>query len=311
MTAQFASKFNPASPLLTPEPHYIPGYGGFCPQYKYHLGRSYGKLTSKLLSDPKIPHSQQLVLQSLRYPVTEEEKKAEPPGALLKDQRHHWREELFAGSMIPGYTGFIPRTQHHFAKTYAQVSQDALNDFMNQQHKVTSREEELAFLRTLQAGTTEQSKEEEKKLPNAKYRIQLPPVTKEVASPNAFYEDISPYSMEDNNPHKYFMPGFTGYIPRARFLFGAGYSVTTNRALVEFGQKIWKRNKASGRAQETGKGDHSLPDVCRIYPNDLGLLPQYTGYVPGYKFQYGKTYGQLTRNVLGLNAAQKEVAASM
>nr|XP_033785134.1 protein FAM166B [Geotrypetes seraphini] len=310
MPVQGGSKFTPTSPLLTPEPHYIPGYGGFCPQLKYHMGKSYGKLTSKLLTNPDIPHSPQLVLQNIHNPVPEEET-AEPLTEMSKGWRRQWREELFTGSRIPGYTGFIPRSQHHFAKTYAQITQDALNDFLNQQNNLGYQAEELARLRSLQAANAQDDIENERKLLTAKYRTQLPPLVQGPPSYSAFRDDDSPYSMEDNNPHKYFMSGFTGYIPRARFLIGTGYPVTTNRALVEFGQKLQKKNKDSSMAYEAGKQHQSLPDIFSIYHSKLGLLPKYTGYIPGYKFKYGKTYGNLTRNVLGLSKAQKEVAASM
>uniref|UniRef100_A0A8C4WPP0 Ciliary microtubule inner protein 2B n=1 Tax=Gopherus evgoodei TaxID=1825980 RepID=A0A8C4WPP0_9SAUR len=119
-------------------------------------------------------------------------------------------------------------------------------------------------------------------------------------SPFAFQPQGSPYSMEDNNPHKCFISGFTGFVPRARFLIGAGYPLTTHRALVEFGQ-------ARGRRPEGGKGSPVLPPL-KSYPTDMGLLPHYAGYVPGYKFQFGHTYGQLTHNALGLSTLEKQLA---
>ncbi|XP_077201733.1 ciliary microtubule inner protein 2B-like [Paroedura picta] len=36
----------------------------------------------------------------------------------------------------------------------------------------------------------------------------------------------------------------------------------------------------------------------RIYRPGYGLLPNYTGYVPGHKFSFGKTWGASTRNSL-------------
>lgn len=68
--------------------------------------------------------------------------------------------------------------------------------------------------------------------------------------------------------------GFTGFVPRARFLIGAGYPLTTHRALVEFGQN-------RGSRPEAGKGSTVLPPLLKSYPTDMGLLPHYAGYVPG------------------------------
>lgn len=68
-------------------------------------------------------------------------------------------------------------------------------------------------------------------------------------------------------------PGFTGYVPRARFLFGSSFPVLTNQALQEFGQKCSK-----GRVQKDPKRLSPLP---RPNLQNLGLLPHYGGYVPG------------------------------
>ncbi|KAF6124214.1 family with sequence similarity 166 member B [Phyllostomus discolor] len=73
------------------------------------------------------------------------------------------------------------------------------------------------------------------------------------------------------------------------------------QALQEFGQ-IYSRGKPQ-------MGLKHLPPLSRTYPPNLGLLPNYGGYVPGYKFQFGRTYGHLTHNALGLSTLQKQVMA--
>lgn len=70
-------------------------------------------------------------------------------------------------------------------------------------------------------------------------------------------------------------PGFTGYVPRARFLFGSSFPVLTNQALQEFGQTC-----SRGRVQKDPKPLSPLP---RPNFQNLGLLPHYGGYVPGEK----------------------------
>lgn len=61
-------------------------------------------------------------------------------------------------------------------------------------------------------------------------------------------------------------PGFTGYVPRARFLFGSSFPVLSNQALQEFGEM-----KSPGRSQKDPK---HLPALSRTYPQHLGLLPK-------------------------------------
>lgn len=37
-------------------------YTGFCPQYKYRIGDTYGTTTHKVLLDPAVHHAEKLVL---------------------------------------------------------------------------------------------------------------------------------------------------------------------------------------------------------------------------------------------------------
>ncbi|XP_069482890.1 ciliary microtubule inner protein 2B [Ambystoma mexicanum] len=307
MATEFAPKISSA--LMTPDPHYIPGYGGFCPQYKYHLGKTYGKLTSQLLTSPDIKHSNHLVLQST-FPPPGKGDGARSFNHLPRSRRQRLGDKKVSFSIIPGYTGFIPRSQNFFAKTYMETSKDALTDFELDQLRMASEAQEMALTNALQSGQRQPHTEKEKQLLTAKYRTPLPAVAKDAepfSSPNAFQSEGSPYYMDDENPHKYFISGFTGYVPRARFLIGSGYPTITNRAMVEFGHMAESKHVSEGRLGETRLHSKSLPELSKIYPSNLGLLPRYTGYVPGYKYQYGKTYGHLTQNALGLSTLEKQV----
>lgn len=42
---------------------------------------------------------------------------------------------------------------------------------------------------------------------------------------------MSPYNMPDDHPHKYYMSGYTGFVPKARKYLGQGYPVITRSAL--------------------------------------------------------------------------------
>ncbi|XP_014376047.2 protein FAM166A isoform X2 [Alligator sinensis] len=86
--------------LFNPEPHYIPGYGGFYPQFRYQIGETYGKTTSHLLTDPSIQKSLCSVLAPLVKPKFLKD---------FSDIKHPLNQMLDRDkSYIPGYTGFIP-----------------------------------------------------------------------------------------------------------------------------------------------------------------------------------------------------------
>ncbi|XP_040276099.1 protein FAM166B [Bufo bufo] len=303
MAASYPPKISPM--LMTPDPHFIPGYGGFCPQYKYNMGKTYGKLTGQLLTSPDVHHSGQLVLQSCPFPPPRYDTNlgmSNRRKPRLGDHKLYW-------SMIPGYTGFIPRSQKFFAKTYAETTRDALTDFHKDQDQQQSHLKEQLLVSKLQSGQQPPRTEHEKQLITAKYRTPLPALSKEPApyvSPNAFQIQISPYYMEEEDPQKYFISGYTGYVPRSRFLIGTGYPITTNRAITEFSEMTLKKGSKIG-VQEAREGSRHQSDQSHIYLEQLGLLPRYTGYVPGYKFQYGHTYGNLTENALGQSTLQKQM----
>ncbi|XP_006626744.2 ciliary microtubule inner protein 2B [Lepisosteus oculatus] len=285
--------------LMTPDPHYIPGYAGYCPQLKYNVGNTYGKLTARLLTSPDVPRSQRLVLHSGRFPSTETD-----TGPRDEIWRSRQGDQRPLERMIPGYTGFVPKSQNYFSRTYAETCREALSEF--------DREQRLRFEKAAAPDFTPKhsSSLPERKLP--RYNTALAPISKEASpylSPEAWHPHGSPYFMDNENPHKYFISGFTGYVPKARFLMGTGYPITTNKALIQFNQEINKSDPGTFPLPGEPRVGYSLPPISTIYPSNLGLLPSYTGHVPGYRFQYGHTFGHLTHNSLGLSTVQKQMAA--
>ncbi|XP_070599783.1 ciliary microtubule inner protein 2B [Erythrolamprus reginae] len=262
----FAPKLSPV--LMTPEPHFLPGYGGYCPRYKFALGQTYGRLTSQLLAAPS--RSGRLLLQpncALRAP-----KERPGPGRRARGK---------GSSGVPGYTGFIPRAQHHFAKTYGEICREAWLEFAPEQ----------------EPGPRGGQAREGTGAPQLRSPLPALPTTRTpAAAPQAFSPPGTDLAVE-----RAFVPGFTGFVPRLQFLIGASYPVLAHRAMVEFEEMMQKTGPDS--SQRGGP----LPPLAKTYPTDRGLLPHYKGYVPGYKFQFGHTYGHLTRNALGLSTLEKQV----
>ncbi|XP_075415079.1 ciliary microtubule inner protein 2B [Tenrec ecaudatus] len=267
--------------LDSPQRHYIPGYTGHCPLLRFSMGQTYGQVTGQLLQGPPglaWPPVRRTLLPPIRPPRSPEV----PSGG--RPPRHG--HERLSSSMIPGYTGFVPQAQFIFAKNCSQVWSEALNEFAQWQQ---SRELPMEA-----KGAKEPEKDQE---PKAELELEA----RRQPVPELTAAQASPYSMDDRDPQKFFMSGFTGYVPRARFLFGSSFPVLTNQALQEFGQK-----QSGGGGQKVPK---HLPPLPRTYPQNVCLLPHYGGYVPGYKFQFGHTYGHLTHDALGLSTLQKQLLA--
>ncbi|KAF6327274.1 family with sequence similarity 166 member B [Rhinolophus ferrumequinum] len=275
-----ASTFAPG--LNAQNPHYIPGYTGHCPLLRFSMGQTYGQVTGQLLRGaPGLawPPARRILLPPIRPP-----RSPEVPRGSLSVRRGH---ERLSSSMIPGYTGFVPQAQFIFAKNCSQVWAEALNDFARWHGKQGSQELPEEVKR-------EDVEKDQEPKPEPELDVEEPERGQEVGH-------VSPYSMDERDPRKFFMSGFTGYVPRARFLFGSSFPVLTNQALQEFGQMY-----SQGRSR---KGLKHLPPLSGTYSQNLGLLPNYGGYVPGYKFQFGRTYGHLTHDALGLSNLQKQLVA--
>ncbi|XP_067888252.1 ciliary microtubule inner protein 2B [Heterodontus francisci] len=299
------------SPLLmTREPHYIPGYAGYCPQYKYNVGQCYGKLTSKLLTDPGIARSEQLLLQPSQYEEPINNMGTEQHRNLLQSHKVSRKGQKLTDFMVSGYTGFVPRKKIYFSKTYRETCADAVADFEREQLKIASQKQEMELINALQTGKIRAQTEQEKKLLTVNYRTPLKAIT---TNPVPYYLShsykvlTSPYFMENEDPDKHFISGYKGHVPRARFLLGTGYLTLTNCALIEFNQMLNKSKSASIPTRNSLKEGETLPRIRHIYPSELGMLPQYTGHIPGYKYQFGHTFGHLTQDALGMSTIQKQV----
>ncbi|XP_057354802.1 protein FAM166B isoform X1 [Manis pentadactyla] len=263
-----ASTFIPG--LNHQSPHYIPGYTGHCPLLRFSIGQTYGQMTGQLLrGSPGLawPPAHRTLLPPIRPPRSPKL----PRGGLPV---RHGNERL-SSSMIPGYTGFVPQAQFIFAKNCSQVWAEALND-ITQAHEGQGSQE-------LPKEAKEEKDTEKDQEPNP--GAEKEPELEQEA------EQASPYSMDDKDPRKFFMSGFTGYVPCARFLFGSTFPELTNQALKEFGQMY-----SRGRPQKDPK---HLPPLSRTYPPNLGLLPNYRGYVPGEDRPRGRHWDTCVRGMGG------------
>lgn len=96
--------------ILPPQPHYLSGYSGFVPGYKFHCGQSYGRLTHDLFMDRTDRRT--LVLADLTTGVKNAEK-ISPDEKSAFDQRCRTRVCKYSADMTPGYAGHVP--QYEFA----------------------------------------------------------------------------------------------------------------------------------------------------------------------------------------------------
>lgn len=291
------------STIFTEEPHYLPKYCGYLPQYKYRIGKTYGRHSVEILKDESVSKSGKLILAPLNDGPTS-------PGMdqrrqILANRSVTLGNQTLTDSMLPGYTGYIPKRQHYFAKRYADVCRSAISHHEIEQHKRVDKQMQLKSIFAMQNGELQPLTSSEKAALRQREITPLQPVPspppRKFRSTNEFKPNISPYSLDNNSDMKWFKTGFTGFVPRTRDLIALDYKRQCNAGLKRFSdhQKQTRNREAAPVVTDSPK----LSFQNTIYPVDKGMLPKYTGYIPGYKYMIGQTYGQQTRNTLNLPAA--------
>ncbi|XP_065829586.1 ciliary microtubule inner protein 2B-like [Oscarella lobularis] len=279
------------STLMTPDPYHIPGYCGYCPQFKYGIGTTFGSGTHELLIRPGLARSGRSVLaDTVPIPPTSAPAQTESP-SLLRTRTKSWGDQKLIENMVPGYTGYIPKSQNYFGSRYAEACHNAVSDFEWDQRSYQSKRAELQTHSQSQSNSLKPA-----------HSAALP-----YLSPQALQHSVSPYYMRHGDPHKYFMSGYTGFVPRTRNYMGKGYPVITNEALREHGDDEQRIAYVKTTPIVVRRSMATDRQATRIYPVEAGLVPNYTGHIPAQKFKYGMTFGHSTKNA-ARNAVPEVVA---
>nr|XP_039330793.1 protein FAM166B isoform X3 [Saimiri boliviensis boliviensis] len=152
------------------------------------MGQTYGQATGQLLRGPPgltWPPVHRTLLPPIRPP-----RSTEFPRGSLPLRRGHKR---LSSSMIPGYTGFVPRARFIFAKNCSQVWAEALSDFTHLHGKQGSEE--------LPKEAKGEKDTENNQGPEPEGQLEEEPALEAA-------EQASPYSMDDRDPRKFFMSAF-------------------------------------------------------------------------------------------------------
>ncbi|XP_053138015.1 protein FAM166A isoform X2 [Hemicordylus capensis] len=314
------------------EPYYIPGYGGFYPQVRYQVGRTYGRTTNNLLTDPEVQKSPYSVLTPLSRPkFIEDFSRREVPPADMLDQYQNY---------IPGYTGIEPRPP--IAKigplADSQVWKDANAAQLYQQRKYTPCHPGIRlacgpgwrqFAST--AGSNLVSMNGDRKVvchpdiplvcgqedsrgpcktdialscgqgwrsaPTLKGTDQPTHLEAVPLPPVTETVDVKRFGWTPrldmpNLIQRKAISGYTGFIPRFTWIMGVNYLKGVKEAMNEF-----DRNQEMLRSPLYSFGKR-LPRTywpnTKIYTSK-GLMPFYTGFVPTIRQSYALTFGNSTR----------------
>lgn len=81
--------------------------------------------------------------------------------------------------------------------------------------------------------------------------------------------------------YRTFFQGYTGFVPRSRGLLGLGYPLITHNALNEFTDEVKEYKVRKSLPVTIYRDKTNYVDANLLYPNESGLVPHYTGHIPG------------------------------
>lgn len=170
--------------------------------------------------------------------------------------------------------GYIPKGHNHFGCRYAEACHYAITSFEDEYHK---HEAKMSGIKGTSRTplTSPQSLDTPLKPIAARPKPYLPAYTKQ--------HSISPYYMPNGHPDKYFMSGYTGFIPKAQKYLGQSYPIVTGNALQDHFRECEKREAS---LQAPVVLDQPLLTPCPtsiLYSSGSGFIPNYTGHIPGNK----------------------------
>jgi hypothetical protein len=271
----------------------VPGYGGYIHQIKYTNGHTYGDQTKTLADKYNL---------NMRTSKSAVDLSTRASGELQFAQEKVYDLPKTAGGvkltekMIPGYTGYIPSRKFHFSDTYRVECDTCIDDFVKNKSDKMSKDSSI----------TQYVSSQNKHVAIAS--------GKEIKSNLDHYNDFHPKPIHLQSDKREFteppIPGYTGFIPRivpTEMGLGTRYHNTTQRGLLSF-KNDYLRSKSGPNPQalsfETSPVNQSAlvpigdrePITKKIYAKP-GMIPKYTGYIHGRKFEFGNTYGNTTREL--------------
>jgi hypothetical protein len=210
-----------------------PGFAGFVPSMSTKFGMTFGNATKEILkTDPYLKKG--IIQQEVSRRVQMQKQLANEDSVMQgkNEDTEIWKgrntyatgDDRFSFPPVPGYTGYIARSQDHFGRPFVDTTNASLLDFKRMmKSKNTLPPKVTAILRNRKL-----KEQQEQQNPTATQK----PVHISSFDPYAksTMEDLSPYKLPKDHPQKTFISGYTGFVPRLQHHFGE--VINSNIALL-------------------------------------------------------------------------------
>ncbi|XP_055516419.1 protein FAM166A-like [Leucoraja erinacea] len=262
--------------LFTPEPHHIPGYGGYSQTFPFRFGKTYGRTTHDILKDPKKSRAGQSIL----WPTTQ------PPEQCFPEDEEYCMpdvsDQIHPQKLVPGYTGYIPQKLFKYGGSYYKETLESGLDLRQRQMEYVQKMKEPELITYVDG---------RRKLVSVNENRPLKPVAANVdpITWTHLYKDKHLFTTQPPELQRRGIAGYTGFIPRIANEFAHPYQERAKSAMDKFQRKqYFVRNKLRGYRE-----DDPQPN-SKIYINKP-MVPNYGGHLPGAKFDIESTFGKNSR----------------
>ncbi|CAH8493108.1 unnamed protein product [Heterobilharzia americana] len=250
---------------------HIPGYMGFCPQFKYRYGHSFGKETANIAKE--LPYYDGPKTQKIHhiYPVISNDK----TGAIQSNFSDQVSRKMlpkptgdnkYTEGMIPGYSGDVPYMDFKFGATYRNLSNECVDEFIREYQCIEQRRNELKEMANL--------------FPHL-HQITGDPLVRDHL--NLWTDDVAKKNIS-----------YKGFVPRVD---------STEAGLAKRFHEAARSGLETFREECINHFDNLDTSMTNLdkYPRTGTPVPpptpNYEGHIHGYKFQVGQNFGNTTRDL--------------